>query len=131
MSTVYHPQMNDQTEQMNQVIEQYLRRYVDYCQMNWVALLPVAQIAYNTSVNQTTGTTSFFANHEYDANLFQESREAMVLTEQVNITATEMQVLHKKLKQDIEFLLHRSVFYHNKHHAEAPMLKKRDKVYLL
>ena len=42
-----------------------------------------------------------------------------------------MQVLHKKLKQDIEFLLHRSVFYHNKYCAEAPMLKKKDKVYLL
>ena len=54
-----------------------------------------------------------------------------VLTEQVNITVTEMWTLHKKLKQDIEFLSHRSVFYHNKHYAEASMLKKRDKVYLL
>ena len=116
---------------MNQVIEQYLRRYVNYCQMNWVALLSVAQIVYNTSVNQITGIMSFFANHEYNTNLFQESREATVLTEQVNITATEMQVLHKKLKQDIKFLLHRSAFYHNKHHAEASMLKKRNKVYLL
>ena len=86
---------------------------------------------YNTSVNQITGITSFFTNHEYNTNLFQESREAIVLTEQVNITATEMQVLHKKLKQDIKFLLHRSAFYHNKHHAEASMLKKRNKVYLL
>ena len=131
MSTVYYLQTDDQTEWMNQVIKQYLRRYVNYHQINWVALLSVAQIAYNTSVNQITDITSFFANHEYNTNLFQESREATVLTEQVNITATEMQVLHKKLKQDIEFLLHRSVFYHNKHHAEASMLKKRNKVYLL
>ena len=42
-----------------------------------------------------------------------------------------MQILHKKLKQDIKFLLHRSAFYHNKHHAEASILKKRNKVYLL
>ena len=86
---------------------------------------------YNTSVNQITGTMSFFANHEYNTNLFQESREATVLTEQVNITVTEMQILHKKLKQDIKFLLHRLAFYHNKHHAGASMLKKKDKVYLL
>ena len=74
---------------------------------------------------------SFFANHEYNANLFQESKKVTVLTEQVNITATEMQTLHKKLKQDIKFLSHRSTFYHNKHCAEAPILKKRNKVYLL
>ena len=42
-----------------------------------------------------------------------------------------MQILHKKLKQDIKFLLHRSVFYYNKYHAEASILKKRNKVYLL
>ena len=30
MSTVYHSQTDDQTEWMNQVIEQYLREYVNY-----------------------------------------------------------------------------------------------------
>ena len=131
MSTVYHPQMDDQTEQMNQVVEQYLREYVDYHQTNWVALLSVMQIVYNTSVNQTTGITPFFANHGYNANLFQEPKKAMILIEQVNITAMEMQTLHRELKQDIEFLLHQSAFYHNKHRSREPMLKKRDKVYLL
>ena len=90
ISTVYHPQTDNQTEWINQVIEQYLRGYMNYHQTNWVALLPVAQITYNTSVNQTTGMTSFFVNHGYNANLFQESKKAMILTEQVNITATEM-----------------------------------------
>ena len=116
---------------MNQVIEQYLREYVNYHQINWVALLSVTQIVYNTSVNQITDMTSFFTNHEYNANLFQESKKAMILTEQVNITATEMQTLHNKLKQDIEFLSHRSTFYYNKHRFRESMLKKRDKVYLL
>ena len=131
MSTVYHSQTDDQTEQMNQVIKQYLRKYVNYHQTNWVVLLPVTQIAYNTSVNQITDIMSFFVNHEYNVNLFQESKKVTVLTEQVNITATEMQTLHKKLKQDIKFLLYRSAFYHNKHHAGASMLKKKNKVYLL
>ena len=76
-------------------------------------------------------TILFFANYEYNVNLFQESKKATVLTEQVNITVTEMQTLHKELKQDIKFLSHRSAFYHNKHRSEESMLKKRDKVYLL
>ena len=91
----------------------------------------MTQIAYNTSVNQITDMTLFFVNHEYNANLFQESKKAMILTEQVNITITEMQMLHNKLKQDIKFLSYRSAFYHNKHRSEELMLKKRDKVYLL
>ena len=55
----------------------------------------------------------FFVNYKYNINLFQESKKAIVLTEQVNITVTDMQKLYKKLKKDIEFLLHRLVFYHN------------------
>ena len=113
------------------MIKQYLQEYIDYHQINWVALLLVTQIVYNTSVNQITGITLFFMNHEYNTNLFQELKKAIVLTEQVNITVTEMQALHKKLKQDIKFLSHQLVFYHNKHHAKAFMLKKRDRVYLL
>ena len=75
--------------------------------------------------------TSFFVNHEYNVNLFQESKKAMMLTEQVNVTVTEMQMLHKELKQDIEFLSHRLAFYHNRHRFKESILKKRDKVYLL
>ena len=61
---------------------------------------------YNTSVNQITDTTSFFANYRYNTNLFLESKKATVLTEQVNITVTDMQKLYKKLKKNIKFLLH-------------------------
>ena len=131
MSTVYHSQMDNQTEWMNQVIEQYLREYVNYHQINWVVLLSVMQIVYNTSINQITDTTSFFMNHEYNANLFQESKKAMILTEQVNITVTKIWILYNKLKQDIEFLSHRSAFYYNKHRFRESILKKKDKVYLL
>ena len=96
-----------------------------------MTLLSVAQLTYNISINQITGTISFFINYEYNTNLFQELKKAIILTEQVNITVQEMWKMHSKFKRDIEFLLHYSVFYHNKHHTEASMLKERDKVYLL
>ena len=64
-------------------------------------------------------------------NLFLELKKVTVLTEQVKIIADEMHKLHKKLKTDVEFLLHHSAFYHNQHCAETPTLKKRDKIYLL
>ena len=94
-------------------------------------LLSVAQITYNMSINQITDITSFFTNHEYNAQLFQKLKEATILVKQVNIIMNEIKDLHGELKRDIKFLSHCSAFYHNQHCAEALMLKKRNKVYLL
>ena len=104
---------------------------MNYWQTNWVLLLPIAQLTYNTSINATTEQTLFFINYEYNANLFLESKKVTFLAEQVKVTADKMHILHKELQTDIEFLSHCSVFYHNQHHAGALMLKKRNKVYLL
>ena len=131
LSTVYYSQMNKQTEQINQVIEQYLREYMDYQQTNWVSLLSIAQLTYNISINAITEQTSFFTSLEYDVNLFLELKEVTVLAEQVKVTVNKMHRLHKERQKNIKFLLYCSVFYYNQHHAEAPTLKKRDKVYLL
>ena len=35
LSTAFHPQTNEQTERMNQKLEQYLKFFVDYRQKNW------------------------------------------------------------------------------------------------
>jgi hypothetical protein len=64
-STSFHPQTDGQTERQNQTMEQYLRAFVNYEQDNWVELLPLAQFAYNNSVNASTRLTPFFANYAY------------------------------------------------------------------
>jgi len=40
MSTAYHPQTDGQTERTNQVLEGYLRNFVNYDQDDWYQLLP-------------------------------------------------------------------------------------------
>jgi len=35
LSTVFHPQMDRQTEQMNQELEQYLQFFVEYRRKDW------------------------------------------------------------------------------------------------
>ena len=131
LSTVYYLQTDEQTEWINQVIEQYLREYVNYWQTNWVSLLLIAQLIYNISINAIIKQTLFFTNHEYNKNLFLKLKEVIILAEQVKITVNKIMKLHRELQKDIKFLSHCLVFYLNQHCAGALMLKKRDKVYLL
>ena len=63
MSTAFHPQTDGQTERVNQVIEAYLRPYINQEQDDWVDLLPMAEHAYNNSITSATGMTPFYANY--------------------------------------------------------------------
>lgn len=61
LSTAYHPQMDGQTERVNQVVEQYLRMYCNYEQNDWVVWLPMAAFVYNNMVHSSIGASPFFA----------------------------------------------------------------------
>ena len=74
---------------------------------------------------------SFFTNYDYNIKLFLISKEVKIWAEKINIHTKELYKLHKELSTDIEFLLHHSAFYYNKHYARASILKERNKVYLL
>ena len=65
MSTAYHPQTDGQTERTNQVLEGYLRSFVNYDQDDWYQLLPLAEYAYNNSITNAHKMTPFFANYGF------------------------------------------------------------------
>ena len=65
MSTAYHPQIDGQTEQTNQVLEDYLRIFINYEHSDWYELLPLAEHAYNNSVTNAHKMTPFFANYGF------------------------------------------------------------------
>ena len=69
MSTTEHSQMNDQTEQLNQIVKQYLKCYVNYQQNNWIKLLLTAQFTYNNSTQTFTEISSFQAEYSRDMNV--------------------------------------------------------------
>jgi hypothetical protein len=58
-SSVYHPQTDRQTEQMNPGIEQYLRAYAGMYQKDWVKWLPMAEFSYNNTIHSAMGTSPF------------------------------------------------------------------------
>ncbi len=65
LSSAFHPQTDRQTERVNQVLEQYLRCFINYEQDNWASLLPFAEFAYNNAQHSTTSLSPFFANYGY------------------------------------------------------------------
>jgi len=65
MSTAYHPHTDGQTERTNQVLEGYLRTFVNYDHNDWYQLLPLAEHAYNNSATNAHKMTPLFANYGF------------------------------------------------------------------
>ena len=66
LSTPYHPETDGQTERVNDILEQYLRAYVNYLQDDWEAWLQLVEFATNNHASETTGMSPFFANYGQD-----------------------------------------------------------------
>ena len=66
LSTAFHPQTDEQTERVNQELEQYLRIFIDYRQEQWPEWLGTAEFAYNNKAHSSTKTSPFKANYGQD-----------------------------------------------------------------
>jgi len=61
--TAFHPQIDRQTEHMNQELEQYLQFFVDHRQKDWLEWLASAEFAVNNKVHSTTKMSLFMENY--------------------------------------------------------------------
>ena len=59
LSTAFHPQSDGQTERQNQVMETYLRCYINYEQDDWPYWLRWAEFCHNTTVQASLGESPF------------------------------------------------------------------------
>lgn len=62
MSTSYHPESDGQTERANRTLEDMLRAYVSSSQDDWDELLPLMEMAYNASIQASTGFSPYYLN---------------------------------------------------------------------
>ena len=96
LSTAFHPQMDRQTEQTNQELEQYLRMFVDHRQEQWLEWLGTAEFIYNNKVNTSTKVLSFRTNNGRDPRMGFEMRRkgksegAKEFTERIKKTQEEV-----------------------------------------
>ena len=101
LSTSYHPQIDGQTERINQILEQYLRAYCDYQQDNWCPLLSMAEFAYNNAIQASSKQTPFFANYGYHPH-FDSSTIVDTQVPAAENQATLLREVHSKLKKSVE-----------------------------
>ena len=65
MSSSYHPQIDGQTERLNQCVECFLRCTVHSCPKQWSKWISVAEFWYNTSTHSVLGKSPFEVLYGY------------------------------------------------------------------
>ncbi len=63
--TVYHSQINDQSEQVNQNVERYLQSFCSYMQNDWAKLLLMIEFVNNNALFSVIFLISFFLNKDF------------------------------------------------------------------
>lgn len=64
----FHLQIDGQTEQINQEIEEYLYIFIYYCQTNWAEQLPLVEFLYNDKSYSSIKLFPFFINYGKQVN---------------------------------------------------------------
>jgi len=54
ISMAFHPQIDSQTERVNQEPEQYLRMIINHRQEQWLDWLGIVEFAYNNKIYSST-----------------------------------------------------------------------------
>src|SRR5882724_10388898 len=124
--TAYHPETDSQTEQVNQILEQYLQVYINYQQDDWVNLLPLAEFAYNNTSHSATIVTPFFTNKGFHPKL--EVSLEPVVSDAAHQVATDLKELHLYFHNQIARALKQYEVHSESRCLPIPQFKVRDTV---
>ena len=129
-STAYHPQTDGQTERINQIVETYLRCYVNFDQNDWVEYLPTAQASYNSTPVESTNYSPFYANYGFEPDLHRPPHKGEHADKAI-IMADKLKELHQELRVQLEFIRKRMAKYADPKRIGGPTFQEGDMVYLL
>ena len=118
LSTAFHPQTDGQTERQNQILEQYLRCYINYRQDDWVKWIPLAEFTHNNAEHSSTGVSPFYALYGYnptftwDVEVDVPEGEAPVAHERAAAIEAERAILAEHLRKAVEY---QAKYYNERH----------------
>ena len=108
LSTAFYPQIDGQTERMNQELEQYLQIFINHCLEQWLEWLGTAEFTYNNKVQTSTKVSLFRANSRRDPCMGFELRkkgrfeEASKFVERMQRIQEEVKAALGKAQKDIK-----------------------------
>ena len=123
-STVFHPQIDGQSERMIQTMENFLRPYVKRRPAGWSQHLVLAEFVANNTVNVATGYTPFFFNfgdHPIVLSILLHGRDVSSHVEAVRTMVDRMKIALEKAQANLSVVANRA-----KAHADA---SRRDEKY--
>ncbi len=104
--TTFYLQIDRQIEQLNQIIEQYFKYYINYNQNDQVKYLPMIQFICNISIYIFIKQISFFTTYRYYLELYKIS---IIEPDNLYITikAEHLKFLYNRLKNELSFVRNR------------------------
>ena len=129
MSIAFHPQINRQTERINQELEQYLRMFVDYRQEQQPDWLGTVEFAYNNKIYSSTKILPFKANYGQDPRIGFEMRRKGKY-ERAEKFMTKMREIQEEAKAVLEKAQEEIKKYTDRGRAEVNEYKVGDLVIL-
>jgi len=114
---------------MNQELEQYLRMFMDYCQMNWPEWLAIAEFSYNNKIQKSIKILPFYANYRFNPQMgFEPWQDVKV--QAVDKFVDEL----KKIQEEAKAALHKAhddmKHFADQTHMHTPEYKEGDQVWL-
>ena len=129
LATSRHPQTDGQTERVNQILEQYLRCFVNDRQDNWPDYLALAEFAINNTKQDSIQATPFYANYGRHP-IFDPNLPTSTSVPAVDEHITQLQNVHADIKATLRDAIKRAKLNANEHRKAAPDFKVGDKVWL-
>ncbi len=149
--TVYHLQINDQSERVNQNIERYLRFFCSYMQNDWAKLLFMIEFVDNNALFSVIFSISFFLNKDFHSCMsfeldiieYESFRERLQMTKVENISEhmnktlkfareslvkTQKQIMKQvnKHRKEVDYEIKSKMFLNKRNIITARSFKKLD-----
>ena len=129
LSIAFHPQMDGQTEQMNQELEQYLRFFVEHRQKDWLEWLVLAEFAVNNKVYTATKVSPFMVNYRKEVRIGGDIRKKGKVGSAIEFIE-RMKKVHKEAEAALKKTQEKIKRYADRNRKEMEKWKKEDKVLL-
>jgi len=129
-STAWHPQMDGQTEHVNQELDQFLRLFVNERQDDWYDLLPIVEFQHNNHVHSATQQPPFLLDTGRIPHMGFEPSQVPSRLETVNEFTERMKSATEEAKSAIRKAQEDMTRYYNRRRTLAPVYKPGDQVYL-